>query len=68
MPKRDIKWTPALRRHEAAARKLEILRSHIKAGVDALDRGDFIEVDGADLENFFKQLYTRRPPAGRRRS
>jgi hypothetical protein len=62
MPKRDIKRTAA------ATRKLEILRSRIQAGVDALERGDFVEVDGADLENFLKQSYTRRRPTDRRRS
>jgi antitoxin ParD1/3/4 len=31
--------------------KLEALRAKIKAGTDALERGDFIEVDDADLES-----------------
>jgi antitoxin ParD1/3/4 len=30
--------------------KLKALRAQLKAGTDALDRGDFIEVDDADLE------------------
>ncbi|HTE98245.1 MAG TPA: type II toxin-antitoxin system ParD family antitoxin, partial [Bradyrhizobium sp.] len=29
--------------------KLKALRAQIKAGVDALDRGDFVEVDRAEL-------------------
>lgn len=29
--------------------KLKVLRAQIKAGTDALDRGEFTEVDGADL-------------------
>ena len=43
--------------------KLEILRAQVKAGIDALDRGDFIEVDGADLDGYLEQLTT---PAARR--
>jgi antitoxin ParD1/3/4 len=31
--------------------KLELLRTHIKAGLDALDRGAFTEVDDADLDS-----------------
>jgi len=30
--------------------KLELLRTHIKAGLDALDRGAFTEVDDIDLD------------------
>jgi antitoxin ParD1/3/4 len=30
--------------------KLELLRTRIKAGLDALDRGGFTEVDDADLD------------------
>ena len=67
MPKQNVEGTPEQRQRETA-RKLENLRTRIKNGLDALDRGDFVEVDGADLENFFKQLYTHRPPASRRRS
>jgi len=48
--------------------KLEILRGQIKAGIDALDRGDFIEVHEGDLEAFLKRLCSRRRPANRRRS
>jgi hypothetical protein len=51
MPNENIEGTSEQRRREAA-RKLEILRARIKDGVDALDRGDFVEVDAADLENF----------------
>lgn len=43
--------------------KLKILRAQIKAGTDALDRGDFIEVDGADLDGYLERLTT---PAARR--
>jgi hypothetical protein len=67
MPNRNPRTTPAQRRHDATL-KLEILRQHIKAGVDALDRGDFIEIDGANLEDFLKPPCNRRRPRGRRRS
>lgn len=43
------------RRREDAL-KLRALRAQIKAGVDELDRGDFVEVDDADLHDFLKGL------------
>jgi antitoxin ParD1/3/4 len=43
------------RRREDAL-KLRVLRLHIKAGVDALDRGEFVEVDDADLETYLEGL------------
>lgn len=43
------------RRREDAL-KLRALRLHIKAGVDALDRGEFVEVDEADLETYLEGL------------
>jgi antitoxin ParD1/3/4 len=36
--------------------KLKILRAQIKAGTDALDRGNFTEVDAADLEEYLEGL------------
>ena len=30
--------------------KLDVLRGHVKAGLDALERGDFVEADDADLD------------------
>lgn len=36
--------------------KLKVLRLQIKAGVAALERGDFIEIDDADLDNYFNGL------------
>ena len=39
---------------------LKVLRAQLKAGTDALQRGDFIEVDDADLESHLERL-TRRP-------
>jgi antitoxin ParD1/3/4 len=38
--------------------RLKALRAQIKAGVDALDRGDFAEVEDADLEEYLERLTT----------
>jgi antitoxin ParD1/3/4 len=38
------------------ALKLKALRTQIKAGVDALDRGDFVEVDDAEIEEYLEGL------------
>ena len=43
------------RRREDSLR-LKALRVRIKSGVDALDRGDFTEVEGADLEGYLERL------------
>jgi antitoxin ParD1/3/4 len=43
------------RRREDAL-KLRALRVLIKAGVDALDRGDFVEVDDAELDDYLEGL------------
>jgi antitoxin ParD1/3/4 len=32
------------------------LRAQIKAGIDALDRGDFVEVDDAELDDYLEGL------------
>ena len=40
------------------ALKPKALRAQIEAGVDALDRGDYGEVDDADLENCLEGLST----------
>jgi antitoxin ParD1/3/4 len=45
------------RRREDAL-KLKALRMRIKAGVDALERGDFTEVDEADLDDYLEGLTT----------
>ena len=42
------------RRREDAL-KLKALRMHIKAGVEALESGQFIEIDEADLERYLEQ-------------
>jgi len=36
--------------------KLKALRAQIKAGIDALDRGDFVEVDDAELDDYLEGL------------
>lgn len=38
------------------ALKLEALRAQVKAGIDELDRGDYIEVDDAELGGFLEGL------------
>lgn len=43
-------------RRKEDALKLKALRQQIKAGTDALDRGDFVEVEGSELEAFFERL------------
>jgi antitoxin ParD1/3/4 len=48
------------RRREDAL-KLKVLRAQLKAGVDVLDRGDFVEVDDADLETYLEALTDPRP-------
>jgi antitoxin ParD1/3/4 len=41
------------RRREDAL-KLKALRRQIKAGVDALERGEFVEIDGSDLDGYLR--------------
>jgi antitoxin ParD1/3/4 len=43
-------------RQREDALKLKALRVQIKAGVEALDRGEFTEVADADLERYFDSL------------
>ena len=38
--------------------ELRELRVQIKAGVDALEQGDFVEVDDSDLDSFLEGLIT----------
>ena len=45
--------------------KLSALRAQVKAGPDALERGDFIEVDDADLEIYLARLTTPAPKHAR---
>jgi antitoxin ParD1/3/4 len=46
-------------RRQENALKLKVLRAQVKAGVDALDRGDFVEVDDTDLDSFLEGLTAR---------
>ena len=36
--------------------KVELLRAHVKAGLDALERGAFTEIDDADLDTTLDRL------------
>jgi len=45
--------------------KLKALRAQVKAGTDALERGDFTEVDDADLESYLQRLTTPAPKQAR---
>jgi antitoxin ParD1/3/4 len=38
------------------ALKLKALRMRIEAGLDALDRGEFVEVDDAELDDYLEGL------------
>jgi antitoxin ParD1/3/4 len=49
-------------RQKADELKLELLRTQIAAGLDALDRGAFIEVDDADLDAVLDGLATPDAP------
>lgn len=44
------------RRHREDELKLAALRTHIEAGVAALDRGEFIEIGDDDLDDFLDRL------------
>lgn len=48
------------RRREDALR-LAALRAEIEKGARDLDRGDFVEIDDADLERYLAGLTPRRP-------
>lgn len=43
--------------------KLKVLRAHIRAGLDDLERGEFTEIADADLDRHLENLT---PVAGRR--
>ena len=43
-------------RRQEDALKLEALRVQIKAGVDALERGDFVEIDDTELDDYIEGL------------
>jgi antitoxin ParD1/3/4 len=47
------------RRREDAL-KLKALRMQLKAGTDALESGDFVEIDEEDLEGYLEDLTLER--------
>jgi len=53
------------RRLEDARNLRRALRAAIKVGVDELERGDFLELDAAELRVRMNLLGTRRRPRGR---
>jgi antitoxin ParD1/3/4 len=56
MPTRNLLGAlRTLQRRRKDALKLTTLRLHVKAGVAALDRGDFTEVDDAELETYLEE-------------
>lgn len=54
---RDALRALQLRRKEDSLR-LKALRAQIKAGTEALERGEFTEVDDASLEGYLERLKT----------
>ena len=52
---RDALRTLQQRRREDAL-KLKALRAQVKAGLAALDRGAFVELDAADIEDYLAAL------------
>lgn len=43
-------------RRKEDALKLERLKLRVQAGIDDLDRGEFVEIDGEDLESYLVRL------------
>ncbi|WP_246725224.1 type II toxin-antitoxin system ParD family antitoxin [Beijerinckia sp. L45] len=43
-------------RHQEDDLKLKVLRTQVDTGIAALDRGDFVEVDDADLDDYLDDL------------
>ena len=52
---RDALRTLQQRRQEDAL-KLKALRIHVQAGIDALERGDYIEIDDSALDDYLDGL------------
>ena len=48
VPTRNVNLTDEL--------KLTVLRKQIRAGAEALDRGDYIDIDDADLDTTLDRL------------
>jgi hypothetical protein len=47
-------WAPTRRRKDVL--KLNALRMQLKAGIDALERADFTEIEEADLGDYIENL------------
>jgi hypothetical protein len=45
-----------LSRSEKEARELETIRAHVRAGSNAIARGDFVEIDDINLEEYLEGL------------
>jgi hypothetical protein len=56
MPTRNIGLTPEHKRRRKDTLRLKVLRTKITAGVDALEAGDFVEVDAQDLDGYLNGL------------
>jgi hypothetical protein len=64
MPTRNINLTAVrgLQQHpQEHELKVELLRTHVKAGLDALERGAFTEIDDSDLDATFDRLAADAP-------
>lgn len=61
---RDALRVLQVRRREDEVR-LKTLRSELRAGIDALDRGDFVEIDDKDLDRYLEDMSSK-PPRRRR--
>ena len=48
-------------RRDEDALRLKVLHMQIKAGIEDIERGDFTEVDDADLERYFEGLTPATP-------
>jgi antitoxin ParD1/3/4 len=53
------------RRHDEL--KLELLRAHLQLGTDALDQGDFVDIDEGDLDRYVSGLVPAKPRRARRK-
>lgn len=62
MPTHNISLPRDNQRRREDALKRKALRLQIKAGVEALDRGEFTEVTGDDLDSYLEGLV--RAPEG----
>jgi antitoxin ParD1/3/4 len=43
-------------RRRADALKLKALRLHLKVGIEALEKGDFVDIDDSDLDDYLAGL------------